>query len=216
MWTILIYHPQANVSNMLHSILQYSRNRFQKQCWTHRGWWFGQLTCWKVKENLKDQIKVSALGSQEVWLACAWLPQQSWGPFLNVRILPNLRNIDNLYHSTKMFNPTWFKLIVSSEFIKIKQKQKAWAVDNGLRVHEVKWNFSLLWIFTFDLLCILAEGQWRQVDDDCFPDSCGKLRSSVKRIQHYSLASRSIPLKLSLAHSCIFTNIHILYIIFNL
>ena len=97
-----------------------------------------------------------------------------------------------------MFNPTWFKLIVSSEFIKIKQKQKAWAVDNGLRVHEVKWNFSLLWIFTFDLLCILAEGQWRQVDDDCFPDSCGKLRSSVKRIQHYSLASRSIPLKLSL------------------
>ena len=46
----------------------------------------------------------------------------------------------------KMFNPTWFKLIVSSEFIKIKQKQKAWAVDNGLRVHEVKWNFSSMYL----------------------------------------------------------------------
>ena len=102
MWTIY-WCAVSSTSKCLEyaSILQYSRNRFQKQCWTHRGWWFGQLTCWKVKENLKDQIKVSALGSQEVWLACAWLPQQSWGPFLNVRILPNLRNIDNLYHSTK-------------------------------------------------------------------------------------------------------------------
>ena len=117
---------------------------------------------------------------------------------------PSILVVEILTISTipqKMFNPTWFKLIVSSEFIKIKQKQKAWAVDNGLRVHEVKWNFSLLWIFTFDLLCILAEGQWRQVDDDCFPDACGKVTSSVKRIQHYSLASRSIPLKLSSAHS---------------
>ena len=152
MWTIY-WCAVSSTSKCLEyaSILQYSRNRFQKQCWTHRGWWFVQLTCWKVKENLKDQIKVSALGSQEVWLACAWLPQQSWGPFLNVRILPNLRNIDNLYHSTKMFNPTWFKLIVSSEFIKIKQKQKAWAVDNGLRVHEVKWNFSFL--VSLHLIC---------------------------------------------------------------
>ena len=35
-------------------------------------------------------------------------------------------------------------LSVSSpaEFVKIKEKQKAWAVDNGLRVHEVNQRFS--------------------------------------------------------------------------
>ena len=29
----------------------------------------------------------------------------------------------------------------TSEFLKIKEKQKAWKVDNGLRVHEVTFPF---------------------------------------------------------------------------
>ena len=100
-------------------------------------------------------------------------------------------------------------LLPPAEFVKIKEKQKAWAVDNGLRVHEVNQRFSFLiitkdfhfWalpkIFIFDhfqrssclvILCIwfgkclfvLAEGPWRQVDDACFPDSYGKFLSCSK------------------------------------
>ena len=67
-----------------------------------------------------------------------------------------------------------------TEFLKIKERQKAWAVDNGLRVHEVKWNFSIL-TYSTDLsqICFLTEGQWRQVDDACFPGSSGKFLHPV-------------------------------------
>ena len=57
-----------------------------------------------------------------------------------------LLNFFGVMVNMKTSQQIWSKLSVSSpaEFVKIKEKQKAWAVDNGLRVHEVNQRFSFL------------------------------------------------------------------------
>ena len=47
-------------------------------------------------------------------------------------------NVQRVMSITKLTKLTMFP---TSEFLKIKEKQKAWKVDNGLRVHEVTFPF---------------------------------------------------------------------------
>ena len=106
-----------------------------------------------IGDGLADLVLIFALAeiwSNVNWVVMTWLKMcWSHSMFKESYLSPRWPSWPCFSPSWPYFPPSWpyfpprwpMTMFPTSEFLKIKEKQKAWKVDNGLRVHEVTFLF---------------------------------------------------------------------------